>query len=265
MRLQFWNYGAQVLVGGEGSTVELALAELGRAFGPDAIPVRPVEGRTGVGVLADVRFSPETDYTDHINVFSGSKCLVGRLLSNFAHTPFELIGDLPWGLCGPFASIEALWYAARVRAVGLSEAAVDRLRPLHGFEAKKVGRRLLKSTDYPKTPELAELHRTVVEAGLLAKLMIPKVLGPFLVEVAAVRPLGENFREAWKSGQAEDLGGPPLVHYYVKGRAVVDAPEDWTHRWWDAQVRKVRAHFGFKTPWRCWARTKRGQQMEVKA
>jgi predicted NAD-dependent protein-ADP-ribosyltransferase YbiA (DUF1768 family) len=37
-------------------------------------------------------FTPETDGIDHVNVYSRAKTEGGRLLSNFAHTPFTLYG-----------------------------------------------------------------------------------------------------------------------------------------------------------------------------
>lgn len=37
-------------------------------------------------------FTPKTDGIDHVNIYSRGKTQEGRLLSNFAHTPFTLYG-----------------------------------------------------------------------------------------------------------------------------------------------------------------------------
>lgn len=48
--------------------------------------------------------NPELDGIDHINVYSQGKTKLGRLLSNFANTPFEIPG------LGRFQSVESYWY-----------------------------------------------------------------------------------------------------------------------------------------------------------
>lgn len=70
--------------------------------------------------------NPDKDGVDHINVYSKGKTELGRLLTNFAKTPFV------HPKYGEFSSIEALWYWLSCKE--------DKLRPLHGFQAKKVGR-----------------------------------------------------------------------------------------------------------------------------
>ena len=75
---------------------------------------------------------PLQDGVTHINIYSKSRTGLGRFLSNFAQTPFEMPGF------GKFASVEAFWYWL---STGKQH---DVLRPLFGLEAKKVGRQ------YPK-------------------------------------------------------------------------------------------------------------------
>lgn len=259
-RLTTWDYGAQLIIGGEGSTLHAALDELHRRFGSSAaVPVAEVNGRTGVGVRADRRFDPSTDGVDHINVYSRARTKAGKLLSNFAHTPIDLSGeDLPYGINGPFASIEALWYAARLRG---EPKAVDRLRGLHGFEAKKVGRDLLgERPDYPSRADDVETHRAIIEAGLLKKAVLPEVFSTLIVGVSGVMP-NEPFSDAIRDGVGDDAGTLPIVHYYVNGGQVIDAPEDWTHRWWAKRARAIRRRFGFDTWCRCWARKMKGERL----
>ena len=49
-------------------------------------------------------FQPNEDGITHINICSKGKTELGRLLSNFAHTPFWLQG------AGRFESVEGYWF-----------------------------------------------------------------------------------------------------------------------------------------------------------
>jgi hypothetical protein len=82
--------------------------------------------------------NPALDGIEHINVYSKGKTLLGRLLSNFAHTPFDLADH------GHFASVEGYWYWLGCR----NEA----LRSCVGFEAKKIGR-ASRGADWNDTPD----------------------------------------------------------------------------------------------------------------
>ena len=62
-----------------------------------------------------------------INIYSKSDSELGRLLSNFAHTPFVLNGL-------KFESVEGWWYWF------VTGKKYVKLRKLHGFEAKQFGR-----------------------------------------------------------------------------------------------------------------------------
>lgn len=42
-----------------------------------------------MGSVGTMNFKPEMDGIDHINVYSKGKTELGKLLSNFARTPFE--------------------------------------------------------------------------------------------------------------------------------------------------------------------------------
>lgn len=74
-------------------------------------------------------FSPDDDGITHINIYSKSKTELGRILSNFAHTPFTTVNH------GKFASVEGFYYWLK------SGMQYDELRNLHGFQAKSVGRK----------------------------------------------------------------------------------------------------------------------------
>ncbi len=67
------------------------------------------------------------DGVTHVNIFSKGKTELGRLLTNFAHTPV-------WTEDGHFESIEGYWY-------WLSKQD-GRLRTLVGWQAKRLGRTL---------------------------------------------------------------------------------------------------------------------------
>lgn len=82
-------------------------------------------------------YSPAGDGITHINVYSAGKTELGRLLSNFARTPFYC--DDGW-----FASVEAYWYWLGSKN--------DDLRGLHGLAAKQKGREC-GGKDWTSTPD----------------------------------------------------------------------------------------------------------------
>jgi len=75
-----------------------------------------------------MRIDHNQDGVSHINVYSKGRTELGRLLSNFAHTPFV------HPVHGRFASVEGYWYWLSCKE--------DILKELHGYRAKKVGREL---------------------------------------------------------------------------------------------------------------------------
>lgn len=76
---------------------------------------------------ASAVIDPKMDGVDHINVYSGGQTELGRLLSNFAHTPFTHPDH------GSFASMEAYWYWCG------SGRTANHLRRLYGSSAKSAG------------------------------------------------------------------------------------------------------------------------------
>ena len=127
--------------------------------------------------------SPLTDGINHINVYSKGITIFGQRLSNFAQTPFVLPEH------GSFQSIEGYWYWLSTKD--------DKLRELHGYEAKTYGREI-RGADWPKDEDF---KRCILEA-IRAKIDQNKYLQHYFRYMAAVGPL-------------------PFKHYYVQAGAVV--------------------------------------------
>lgn len=68
------------------------------------------------------------DGITHINIYSKGKTSLGRWLSNFQRYPFTHPED------GKFASVEGYWYWLSTKD--------DKLRDMHGFQAKDYGRKV---------------------------------------------------------------------------------------------------------------------------
>lgn len=68
------------------------------------------------------------DGITHINIYSKAKTILGQFLSNFFSAPIKIPEH------GEFNSIEGYWYWLITRD--------NRLKELHGYEAKQLGREL---------------------------------------------------------------------------------------------------------------------------
>lgn len=130
--------------------------------------------------------NPELDGVDHINVYSKGKTELGRLLSNFAHTPFECTD-------GKFESVEGYWYWLLTDP---GEPRRDELKRAYGFKAKQIGRELL-AKDWPDQRDLFEFRENIFKA-IYAKVRQHDLLGNLLKDSAL-----------------------PFYHYYVYGSKVV--------------------------------------------
>lgn len=75
---------------------------------------------------------PKKDGIDHINIYSAGKTKLGRMLSNFYHSE---VTDEKYGT---FQSLEGFWYWY------FTGQQHEVLRTLHGYKAKKVGKRFFK-------------------------------------------------------------------------------------------------------------------------
>lgn len=74
-------------------------------------------------------YYPEKDGVNHINVYSRGKTELGRLLTNFAETPFKHPEH------GWFRTVEGFWYWLK------TGKQYDQLRDVLGWEAKMLGKK----------------------------------------------------------------------------------------------------------------------------
>jgi hypothetical protein len=91
-----------------------------------------------------MKYAPLTDGTDHINIYSAGKTLLGKALSNFAFCTLVVPED------GAFNSIEGYWYFLLTPE---DRQGREKLRDLWGFEAKKHGQNLVGG-DWPAPKDL---------------------------------------------------------------------------------------------------------------
>lgn len=96
--------------------------------------------------------NPENDGITHINVYSKGKTELGRLLTNFAHTPFTFE---PYGT---FQSVEAFWYYY------LTGCQHESLRHLYGSQAKKAGQSVRDDRIDKTTGLTPHQKETILEA-----------------------------------------------------------------------------------------------------
>lgn len=93
---------------------------------------------------------PDKDGVDHINVYSKGKTELGRLLSNFADTPFELPNY------GKFRTVEGYWY--------WTMTGMEEFRNLLGWQCKQLGKNAKYKRTHPTESELLEAYRAKLEA-----------------------------------------------------------------------------------------------------
>lgn len=129
------------------------------------------------------------DGVTHINVYSKGKTELGRLLTNFAETPF-VHKDF-----GNFKSVEGLWYFLKTGQM------YEELKEMNGKQAKSFGRKKMPRIK----EEISEEFKENILEGIRSKLRQNKYILKMLIE--------------------SDL---PLSHYYVIGSIVKPLPEyDW--------------------------------------
>jgi len=142
--------------------------------------------------------NPNEDGITHINIYSKGKTLLGRLLSNFAVTPFTHPTH------GKFQSVEGYWYWLLAE----SNPQRDKLRTLSGWRAKQFGREL-QTPDWPaeKDTTFYENIYSALEAKLEATPLLQELLGKSTL---------------------------PFEHYYVYGDKVIDVTQGkWLIEFWD--------------------------------
>ncbi len=149
------------------------------------------------------KLDPNLDGKTHINVYSGSRTELGRMLSNFYREKI-LTKD------GEFMSVEAYWFW-----LGISPDCEfrDSLRDLSGYEAKKCGTQL--RTAYPGEP-IEDFEDRIIRAIWFK---VKRHVDLFLPEY-------ENL---------------PLKHYYVYGKGTIK--DVYGKYWWMIEAQeKMKAY-----------------------
>lgn len=102
--------------------------------------------------MIEKRIDPNIDGKNHINVYSGSKTELGRMLSNFYRQKIETKD-------GMFMSVEAYWFW-----LGVSPDCPfrDSLRDLSGYDAKKYGTQL--RLHYPAKESVKDFRDKIIRA-----------------------------------------------------------------------------------------------------
>ena len=148
-----------------------------------------------------VQYNPEEDGITHINIHSKGKTELGRLLSNFAHTPFWLQG------AGRFESVEGYWFWLHTGN--------ELLREMHGFQAKKYGSMLtrsqLPSDDF-------EVFKDSIKKAFIAKL-----------------DQNQNVLDLFLESEL------PFTHYYVYGeKVVIPKQHQWQVDFWESYRKELK-------------------------
>ena len=152
-------------------------------------------------------FLPINDGVDHINIYSKGATKLGRLLSNFALTPFRCEH-------GTFASVEAYWYWLLSAGASINDLA--KLRTMHGFAAKKFGRTLVTMSE-ATAPDFQHLIKEALKEKLIKHPHIQIMLRDSTL---------------------------PLAHYYVYHGVRKDAGYEWQVEYWEELRRRLKRHGG---------------------
>ena len=126
-------------------------------------------------------FEPINDGIDHINIYSGSRTILGRNLSNFADSPFD------YEPYGHFRTVEGFWYWY------FTGQQHDSFRRLVGYKAKEKGK-LLKFDNILKDRPIIDDEKNIILGAIRCKLRQNQDILNMLVE-----------------------NNLPLTHYYYYG------------------------------------------------
>lgn len=131
-------------------------------------------------------YDHEKDGVDFINIFSRGKTELGRILSNFALTPFIFKNT-------SYNSVEGFWYSY---ITGNKYVAT-----LYGYQAKSIGRKYLQLYEAPDRGLLMQVYK--------AKLAYNPSIIPLLIDndlpFAHFYEFGGNFQNADKYLYTADL------------------------------------------------------------
>jgi hypothetical protein len=129
-----------------------------------------------------IKYLPKDDGVTHINTYSRGRTELGRLLTNFAETPFTHTKY------GPFNSVEGLWYWLKTGKVN------NELRDLSGFPAKRQGSEMSSRNKENLVSTTSKEFKEDVLEGIRCKLKQNKYILKMMLET--------------------DL---PFTHYFWKG------------------------------------------------
>lgn len=115
-------------------------------------------------------YSPADDGKTHINIYSRSKSLLGRKLSNFNPEPVCV------GSAGLFKCLEGYWYWLRIHLHNPNwfkqhHLFEQQLREARGFDAKRLGRLHCKSANVPNTKECSDEFKAKFKVAMRQKLL----------------------------------------------------------------------------------------------
>lgn len=149
------------------------------------------------------------DGITHINIYSKAVTPLGRLLSNFAHTPFEIYHQT-------YESVEAYWYCHKLvistgdMLFNCDPDDINFLKKQHGSEAKKVGKTLLKKYGIDDNNSKFNITQERLKEIYYKKL-----------------EFNPNIKELLLKNEL------PFAHYYMMNGVKVDADEHlWTADLW---------------------------------
>lgn len=148
------------------------------------------------------------DGKEHINIYSQGNTKLGKQLSNFYHSPIKIPSE------GTFASIEAYWYWL----LSYKDDEAEELKSLSGFEAKKLGRELLRP-EHKLIRQKESFKNKILKATLLKIKSYPKI-----------------YRKLVNSSL-------PFEHYYTYESKVVE-PNNC--QWLIDGIEKIRDHLKSK-------------------
>lgn len=149
-------------------------------------------------------FRPDEDGITHINIYSQGLSPLGRVLSNFAFTPFT------HPIHGRFCSIEGYWFWLQTKPGFKREA----LRFMSGVAAKNWGTSVREHRSDECRPEFRENIKQAVSCKCY-----------------------QNY-DIYKELKASTL---PLIHKYVYGRTYLPTGFDWTAELWVEQRKILQA------------------------
>lgn len=155
-----------------------------------------------------MNYTPDTEGIDHINVYSKSKTVLGRLLTNFAETPFE------HPKYGTVNSMEGFWYFCKLGKI------YPELLKTSGYLAKQKGKSLYPKIDSNDKIIISEEFKEEILEGIRLKLRQNKDI---LIKLIST-----------------DL---PLSHYYAYGNKSVGFKVHYLpeYDWQIQEIERIRA------------------------